>query len=175
MNTLYEDYLAHFNKNHDPRNGQFAKGSGGSSTKTQKKEEKLEKQEKKATLFSEAAKEAYGRSATALQYLNDDKRKVRRSAEAEALRMYEIGEHYKKRAERMLKKINKNGERMTIPSLDRHKQDIRQAFIERSIVGKVNMVFNPFMANAASTSYKLNKKQAVDIGKAYLAKYDYTP
>lgn len=38
--------LAHFNPNHDPRNGQFAKGHGGVSSATSKSKTKAKTQEK---------------------------------------------------------------------------------------------------------------------------------
>lgn len=34
---MYEEWLAHFNPNHDPRNGQFAKNNGSASTGSEKK------------------------------------------------------------------------------------------------------------------------------------------
>lgn len=33
---MYPDYIMHFNPNHDPRNGQFAKGHGGSIVSSKK-------------------------------------------------------------------------------------------------------------------------------------------
>jgi hypothetical protein len=35
---MYPDYIMHFNPNHDPRNGQFAKGHGGMSSSRTKTE-----------------------------------------------------------------------------------------------------------------------------------------
>lgn len=53
----YEDYLIHFNPNHDPKTGQFAKSRNGSGSITSSKKSD-KKQESKASKAAKKLKEA---------------------------------------------------------------------------------------------------------------------
>ena len=136
--------LAHFNKYHDPNTGQFASGNGVSSKKAAKEEKKFAKQEAKLTLYRESAKEAYNRSANAISYLNSDKKRERKEAGAAAARFYELGEIYKQKAEKQIDKINKDGTRMLMSSLDPYSKAVGDAFIKRSLAGQIGWMLNPF-------------------------------
>ena len=159
--------LAHFNKYHDPKTGQFASGNGVSSRKAAKEEKKFAKQEAKLTMYRESAKEAYNRSANAISYLNSDSKRERKEAGGWAARYYELGEIYKQKAEKQLEKINKNGTRMLMSSLDPYSKAVGDAFIKRSIAGQIGWMLNPFESIASSSKYKLNKEKANEMAKDF--------
>lgn len=159
--------LAHFNKYHDPNTGQFASGNGVSSKKAAKEEKKFAKQEAKLTLYRESAKEAYNRSANAISYLNSDKKRERKEAGAAAARFYELGEIYKQKAEKQIDKINKDGTRMLMSSLDPYSKAVGDAFIKRSLAGQIGWMLNPFESAMSSSKYKLNKDKASEMAKEF--------
>ena len=159
--------LAHFNKYHDPETGQFASGNGVSSRKAAKEEKKFAKQEGKLTQYRELAKEAYNRSANAISYLNSDSRREKKEARNLATWYYELGEIYKQRAEKQLEKINKNGTRMLMSSLDPYSKAVGDAFIKRSIAGQIGWMLNPFESPTSSSKYKLNKEKANEMAKDF--------
>lgn len=152
--------LAHFNKYHDPNTGQFASGNGVSSKKAAKEENKLSKQEAKLIMYRESAKEAYNRSANAISYLNSGSKRERKDAGDWAARYYELGETYKQKAEKQLEKINKNGTRILMSSLDPYSKAVGDAFIKRSLAGQIGWMFNPFESLTSSSKYKINKEKA---------------
>lgn len=159
--------LAHFNKYHDPKTGQFASGNGVSSRKATKEEKKFAKQEAKLTMYRELAKQAYSGSADAISYLNSDSKRERKEAGAYAARYYELGEVYKRKAEKQLEKINKNGTRMLMSSLDPYSKAVGDAFIKRSLAGQIGWMFNPFESVTSSSKYKLNKEKANEMAKDF--------
>lgn len=169
----YEELLAaqtelvHFNKYHDPNTGQFASGNEVSSRKAAKEENKLSKQEAKLIMYRESAKKAYDSSANALSYMNTDKKKQRKEAGAAAARFYEMGEIYRQKAEKQLEKINKNGTRILMSSLDPYSKAVGEAFIKRSLAGQIGWMFNPFESSMSSSKYKINKDTAPQIAKEY--------
>lgn len=160
--------LAHFNSHHDPTNGQFTSGSGSgssSSRKAQRADKKFAKQEAKLTLYRESAKEAYNRTANALTYMTSDNKKERKEAGKYAAWMFELGETYKKKAEKQLEKINKDGDRILMSSLDPYSQAVGDAFVKRSVAGQVGWFFNPFESAQSSSKYKIDKEKATQLGK----------
>ncbi|MBO7452146.1 MAG: hypothetical protein J6U54_17595 [Clostridiales bacterium] len=164
-NFTYENWLSHFNPNHDPNNGQFAKNPSGKSSKQAKAEKKFAKQNHDLTLYREAAKEAYNRSANALTYLDSEKKSERRDAGDYAARMYEIGEMYKKKAEKKLKEINKDGTKVMMSSLDPYSVAIGEAFVKRSLAGRMTWMINPAVSAKSSSIYKLNNEKAANLGR----------
>ena len=164
--------LAHFNSHHDPSNGQFTSANGVSSRKAAKAEKKLAKQEGKLDLYRERAKAAYNQSLNALTYLNSDKKRERKAAGGWAARYYEtryyeMGEIYRQKAEKQLTKINKDGTRLLVSSLEPYSKVIGEAFIKRSIAGQAAWMFNPFESPSSSSKYKLNKEKAHEMAKEY--------
>lgn len=166
--------LAHFNKHHDPSTGQFTSGNGVSSRKAAKEEKRLAKEERKfakqegiLTAYREAAKSAYNSSANALSYMNTDKKRQRKKAGIAAARYYEIGEIYKQKAEKQLEKINKNGTRILMSSLDPYSKAVGEAFIKRSIASQISWQLNPFESASGSALYKINKDTVQKKAKEY--------
>ena len=159
--------LAHFNKYHDPSNGQFTSANGVSSRKAAKDEKKFAKQEAKLTLYRESAKDAYNRSANAISYLNSDNKRERKEAGGWAARYYELGEMYKQKAEKQLTKINKDGTRMLMSSLDPYSKAVGDAFIKRSLAGQIGWMLNPFISVTSSSKYKINKEKAPEMAKEF--------
>lgn len=159
--------LAHFNSHHDPSNGQFTSANGVSSRKAAKAEKKLAKQEGKLDLYRERAKAAYNQSLNALTYLNSDKKRERKAAGGWAARYYEMGEIYRQKAEKQLTKINKDGTRLLVSSLDPYSKVVGEAFIKRSIAGQAAWMFNPFESPSSSSKYKLNKEKAQALANEY--------
>lgn len=165
--------LAHFKPNHDPRNGQFASGNGVSSKKKAAKEEnKLLKQEAKLIMYRESAKEAYNRSANAISYLNSGSKREQKEAGDWAARYYELGETYKQKAEKQLEKINKNGTRILMSSLDPYSKAVGDAFIKRSLAGQIGWMFNPFESLTSSSKYKLNKEKANEMANEMMKDFE---
>lgn len=127
--------LAHFNPNHDPRNGQFSKSSGSSAPLT-KSEMKKVKQFEKAMASGNRAAAMYLGSARMLDYVSKSGDLARHNYKKLAANYYDLAEEHRSKMDKYLKKLNKQGVETHVSNkadLDRMASELGKAIKKRGL------------------------------------------
>lgn len=134
----YEDWLAHFNSNHDPDTGQFSSNKSGSSAK---KEMKKVKKFEKAMASGNRAAGMYYASAAALEKVVNSKGLSKLNAKKAAADLYDLAEQHRSKMNKYLDKLNKQGVKTTVSNkadLDRLASELGKVIKKRGFGYKVN-------------------------------------